>query len=73
GGHSLKATAAINAIEKKTGIRLPVKDIFSSPTPVMLSRKIEAAGEGEYSPIPQAEQREAYPASSTQKRLFILD
>ncbi|MFO7036111.1 non-ribosomal peptide synthetase [Bacillus velezensis] len=73
GGHSLKATAAINAIEKKTGIRLPVKEIFSSPTPVMLSRKIEAAGEGEYSPIPQAEQREAYPASSTQKRLFILD
>lgn len=73
GGHSLKATAAINAIEKKTGIRLPVKDIFSSPTPVMLARKIEAAGEGEYSPIPQAEQREAYPASSTQKRLFILD
>ncbi|MGY0108081.1 amino acid adenylation domain-containing protein [Bacillus velezensis] len=73
GGHSLKATAAINAIEKKTGIRLPVKDIFSLPTPVMLSRKIEAAGEGEYSPIPQAEQREAYPASSTQKRLFILD
>ncbi|PEW92503.1 hypothetical protein CN447_09975 [Bacillus thuringiensis] len=73
GGHSLKATAAINAIEKKTGIRLPVKDIFSSPTPVMLARKIEAAEEGEYSPIPQAEQREAYPASSTQKRLFILD
>ncbi|MRS26516.1 non-ribosomal peptide synthetase [Bacillus sp. RIT694] len=73
GGHSLKVTAAINAIEKKTGIRLPVKDIFSSPTPVMLARKIEAAGEGEYSPIPQAEQREAYPASSTQKRLFILD
>ncbi|PJN82852.1 non-ribosomal peptide synthetase [Bacillus velezensis] len=73
GGHSLKATAAINAIEKKTGIRLPVKDIFSSPTPVMLAKKIEAAGEGEYSPIPKAEQREAYPASSTQKRLFILD
>ncbi|WP_446476047.1 amino acid adenylation domain-containing protein [Bacillus velezensis] len=73
GGHSLKATAAINAIEKKTGIRLPVKEIFSLPTPVMLSRKIEAAGEGEYSPIPKAEQREAYPASSTQKRLFILD
>ncbi|TRW36511.1 amino acid adenylation domain-containing protein [Bacillus sp. PW192] len=73
GGHSLKATAAINAIEKKTGIRLPVKEIFSSPTPVMLAKKIEAAGEGEYSPIPQAEQREAYPASSTQKRLFILD
>ncbi|MEC1108782.1 amino acid adenylation domain-containing protein, partial [Bacillus velezensis] len=73
GGHSLKATAAINAIEKKTGIRLPVKEIFSSPTPSMLARKIEAAGEGEYSPIPQAEQRGAYPASSTQKRLFILD
>ncbi|WP_439016021.1 amino acid adenylation domain-containing protein [Bacillus velezensis] len=73
GGHSLKATAAINAIEKKTGIRLPVKEIFSSPTPAMLAKKIEAAGEGEYSPIPKAEQREAYPASSTQKRLFILD
>ncbi|UHC67134.1 phosphopantetheine-binding protein, partial [Bacillus sp. FCW2] len=52
GGHSLKATAAINAIEKKTGIRLPVKEIFSSPTPAMLAKKIEAAGEGEYSPIP---------------------
>ncbi|MGE7184228.1 amino acid adenylation domain-containing protein [Peribacillus sp. NPDC006672] len=73
GGHSLKATTAINAIEKKTGIRLPVKEIFSSPTPAMLAKKIEAAGEGEYSPIPQAEQRETYPASSTQKRLFILD
>ncbi|MGG0823585.1 amino acid adenylation domain-containing protein [Paenibacillus turicensis] len=73
GGHSLKATTAINAIEKKTGIRLPVKEIFSSPTPAMLAKKIEAAGEGEYSPIPKSEKRKAYPASSTQKRLFILD
>ncbi|ROR25863.1 surfactin family lipopeptide synthetase A [Mobilisporobacter senegalensis] len=73
GGHSLRATAAINAIEKKTGIRLPVKEIFSSPTPSLLAKKIEAEGEGEYSPIPKAEQRETYPASSTQKRLFILD
>lgn len=73
GGHSLRATTAINLIEKRTGIRLPIKEIFSSPTPSMLAKKIDELGNGQYCAIPKAEEKEWYFASSAQKRLFILE
>lgn len=73
GGHSLKATAVINLIEKHIGVRLPLKEIFASPTPSMLAKKINLQEKGMYSPIPKAEKRDKYPVSSAQKRLFILD
>lgn len=73
GGHSLRAATAINEIERRTGIRLPLKVIFSSPTPSMLAKKIDVLDKGQYDAIPKAEKKDRYPASSAQKRLFILD
>ena len=34
GGHSLRATRAINRIEAETGVRLPLKSMFTAPTAV---------------------------------------
>ncbi|MCL2121306.1 MAG: amino acid adenylation domain-containing protein [Clostridiales bacterium] len=73
GGHSLRATIAVNRIETYTGIRLPLRAIFVSPTPFKLAKELEAWGEGVYRPIPKAAKKEYYAMSSAQKRLFILE
>jgi bacitracin synthase 3 len=72
GGHSLKATRAINRIEAETGVRLPLKAMFANPTAEGLSDLISKEKGQIYQPIPKAEGREVYPMSSTQKRIFVI-
>jgi amino acid adenylation domain-containing protein len=70
GGHSLRATRLINQIEEKTGTRLPLREVFSHPTPEGLAACL--TGGETYIPIPKAEQRDSYPMSSTQKRTYLV-
>ncbi len=73
GGHSLRATRVVNQIEAKTGVRLPLKTIFTAPTVKLLAKEVEGAKAKEYIPIPQAEEKEIYPMSSAQKRLYLIN
>jgi len=73
GGHSLRATRVINQIEAKTGIRLPLKTLFTAPTVKLLAKEVGKAKAGDYIPIPQAEGKEVYPMSSAQKRLYLIN
>ncbi|MCL2122007.1 MAG: amino acid adenylation domain-containing protein, partial [Clostridiales bacterium] len=73
GGHSLKATMLVNKIEECTGIRLPLRTVFRSPTPRMLAQELEAPPQSGNEAIPAVEQKDHYATSSAQKRLFILD
>ncbi|WP_240480125.1 non-ribosomal peptide synthetase, partial [Paenibacillus fonticola] len=73
GGHSLRATRVVNQIEVKTGIRLPLKAIFAAPTAQLLAKEVEQAKEEAYIPIPKAEEKEVYPMSSAQKRLYLIN
>ncbi|OPA80600.1 hypothetical protein BVG16_07745 [Paenibacillus selenitireducens] len=72
GGHSLRAIRVINRIEAKTGIRLGIKDIFITPTVKGLSEKIAKQVKHKYESIPEAEIKEFYPMSSTQKRIYFV-
>ncbi|MEB6044601.1 non-ribosomal peptide synthase/polyketide synthase [Staphylococcus pseudoxylosus] len=74
GGHSLKAINVINKIEGETGIRLPLKVIFESPTVAQLGKVLndqESSLNGQN--IPTAEAKSYYLASSPQKRLYVLN
>lgn len=81
GGHSLKATRLVNQIEAETGVRIAMKEIFATPTAESLA--LLAAGAGEYTLAPRAEEKECcaiplaeeqdgYPMSSAQKRMFLI-
>lgn len=72
GGHSLRATRAINRIEAETGVRLKLKAIFENPTVEKLGVLLEQEAVEKYAPIEKAEEKEFYPMSSAQKRLFML-
>ncbi|CAM3640436.1 Amino acid adenylation domain-containing protein [Saccharibacillus brassicae] len=72
GGHSLRATRAINRLEARTGVRLPLTAIFEAPTPAALALRLQEAEHRVYVPIPAAPVQAAYPMSSAQKRLYLI-
>jgi tyrocidine synthetase-3 len=72
GGHSLKATVLAAKIHKALNIKVPLVEIFKSPTVRGLSSFIKGAGENQFIPIEPTEDKEYYPLTSAQKRLYIL-
>jgi acyl carrier protein/NRPS condensation-like uncharacterized protein len=72
GGHSLRATILAAKIYKKLGMKIPLTEIFKSPTIRGLSKNIPDAAEGKYIPLKSTEKREYYHLSSLQKRFYIL-
>ena len=73
GGHSLRAVKVINRLEELTGLRLSIKDLFDSPTAESLAKIISNARHEVYEEIPKAEEKEFYPVSSAQKRLYLIN
>jgi len=73
GGHSLRATRLVNRIEAKTGNRILLKEVFANPTVEKLTVLIEGGKGKEYNHLPKAEEKEFYPMSSTQKRIFLIE
>ncbi|WP_066507710.1 non-ribosomal peptide synthetase [Abyssisolibacter fermentans] len=73
GGHSLKATNLVARINKEFNKELPLKKILSNPTIKEISDYIKIAEISKKSSILPAEEKEYYPVSSTQKRIFILE
>lgn len=78
GGHSLKATALVTNIHKSFNVEIQLKEIFEIPTIRGLAARIKSAGQSIYSSIKPAEMLESYhgefyPASSAQKRLYIIN
>jgi acyl carrier protein len=74
GGHSLKATILTAKIHKALNIKIPLAEIFKTPTIRGLSGYInKAAGAGyTYMSIEPAEEKEFYELSYNQKRLWII-
>ncbi|MCP4151438.1 MAG: AMP-binding protein, partial [bacterium] len=72
GGHSLKAISLISKIHKEMDVKLPLGDIFRTPTIKGLAGFLEKAAEDKYIAIQPADEKEYYPLSSAQKRLYIL-
>ncbi|MEC1581805.1 amino acid adenylation domain-containing protein [Bacillus subtilis] len=72
GGHSLKATVLMSRIAKEFYVQVSLKDIFAHPTVEGLASIIREAEQNPYAAIEPAEERDTYPVSSAQKRIYVL-
>jgi acyl transferase domain-containing protein/acyl carrier protein len=72
GGDSLKAITITARIQKELQVEVPLAEFFNAPTVGGLADYIGGAEESVYSSIVSVEQKEYYPLSSAQKRLFTL-
>ncbi|MCP4217506.1 MAG: AMP-binding protein, partial [bacterium] len=72
GGHSLKAGGLVALVHKETGVKMPLAQVFKTPTLSRMANYIATAGRQDYVSIPAAEKREYYPLSAAQQRFFIL-
>ncbi|MDB4867900.1 MAG: lchAA, partial [Cohnella sp.] len=72
GGHSLKAMVMLAQIHRDLQVELPLKELFQSPTIEGLAQAIAKADKSSIVSLTPAEQREVYPVTSAQKRLYVL-
>jgi amino acid adenylation domain-containing protein len=72
GGHSLKTTVLISKIHKELQVKIPQVEIFKLPTIRQLSQYIKQAVPHAYISINPGEEKEYYPLSYNQKRLWIM-
>ncbi len=72
GGHSLNATILMSKIHRQLGIKVPLSEIFKNPYIKTLAHYITTHDVASFLAIEPVEQREYYPLSSAQKRLFFL-
>jgi tyrocidine synthetase-3 len=73
GGHSLKAATLISRIHKEFSVDMPLRAVFTNGNIKSIAEYIMDAESIMYSSIEKASEREYYPSSSAQKRLFILN
>jgi len=72
GGHSLKAINLASKIHKELNIEIPLREIFKTPTIKGLSGYISVSERSKYKAIGAISERDYYPVSSAQNRLWIL-
>ncbi|UCH97645.1 MAG: AMP-binding protein, partial [Candidatus Aminicenantes bacterium] len=72
GGHSLKATILVSKIYKNLGVKVPLVQMFKTPTIKGLSGYIKKAAPHRYVSIEPVEKKEYYCLSSAQNRLYFL-
>jgi amino acid adenylation domain-containing protein len=72
GGHSLRATILASKIHKEFNIRIPLKEIFKTPTIQGISRYIKKNAEDRFASVQPVETKEYYELSSAQDRFYFL-
>jgi amino acid adenylation domain-containing protein len=72
GGHSLRATLLATRIHKTFGVKLPLTEIFSSPTIRDLADFLRDASGNTFVSLEPAEQKEYYRLSPVQQRLYLV-
>ncbi|EJQ37641.1 amino acid adenylation domain-containing protein [Bacillus cereus BAG5X1-1] len=73
GGHSLKATTLTSRIHKELMVEVPLRQIFQTPTIKEIGEFINSTKESVYDSIKIVEEKDYYPLSSAQRRLYILN
>ncbi|MCP5047312.1 MAG: AMP-binding protein, partial [bacterium] len=72
GGDSLKAALLVSRVHKVFGVRLPVTELFNAPVLKDMAAGIAAMGATSFVPLEKTEDKEYYPLSFNQKRLWII-
>jgi fengycin family lipopeptide synthetase D len=73
GGHSLKATVLTSKLHKEFQVKVKLLDVFQASTIRELAERIKEMKTEEYRSIRLVEEKEYYPASYNQKRLWLLN
>ncbi|WP_066503439.1 amino acid adenylation domain-containing protein [Abyssisolibacter fermentans] len=73
GGHSLKAITFVSKIHQSLNIELPLQEVFRRQSVKEIAGFINQTTKSIYSSIIPVENREYYPLSSAQMRMFILN
>lgn len=74
GGHSLKATSLVSRIQKEFNFSMPIKVVFERPTVKAQAEWIRGQHDRQelHTTISPAAQKDYYPVSSAQKRIYVL-
>jgi amino acid adenylation domain-containing protein len=72
GGHSLRASIVITRIHKEFNVKVPLLELFKTPTVEQLAQYIAGNGQDSYEEIKPAERSDYYPLTSAQMRLYVL-
>ncbi|MBD0378729.1 non-ribosomal peptide synthetase [Paenibacillus sedimenti] len=72
GGHSLKAMTLLARFKQQLQANVPLRVLFESPTIEALALQIAQAEREAEAALKPVEQRDYYPVSSAQKRMFIM-
>lgn len=72
GGNSLRATKLAAKINQKLNIRISVRNVFEWQTIEQMAQSIEQMEQDVLVSIPQVEEKEYYPISSAQMRMYIM-
>jgi tyrocidine synthetase-3 len=72
GGHSIKATILVSKIHKTLDVKIPLDDLFKTPTVRGLAKYIKGLAKKRFEAIEPVEEKDYYVLSSAQKRLYIL-
>ncbi|MCP5047949.1 MAG: amino acid adenylation domain-containing protein, partial [bacterium] len=72
GGHSLKATIMVSRVHKAFDVKVPLAEVFRTPSVRQLAEYIHRAAPDRYAAVEPADKRQYYNLSSAQRRLYII-
>jgi amino acid adenylation domain-containing protein len=72
GGHSLTAIDMVSRVYREMKVKLPLVEVFQTPSIRELARYIESARSEMYISLGPMEKKEYYPLSSTQEQFYFL-
>ncbi len=72
GGHSLKAARLSNKYSKELAVKVPLRDLFVHTSIESHAELIRSSKKEEFIQIEKVAQRESYPISDAQRRLWVL-
>ncbi|PLX88596.1 MAG: hypothetical protein C0614_02395, partial [Desulfuromonas sp.] len=73
GGQSLRAMQLTGRLYQRFGVQLPLNGVYNNPTVAGLAEIIDQQTASEYSPIPCQPQRDCFPLSHAQQRLWAIE
>ncbi|WP_140397831.1 non-ribosomal peptide synthetase, partial [Paenibacillus apiarius] len=72
GGHSLRAMILVSRIHQAMSIHIAIRDVFRFPTVEAMALTVDGRAADVYEGLQPAGQRDYYPLSSAQRRLYVL-
>ena len=73
GGHSLRAIRVIALLDKKLGLKMDLRDLFTHPIIEKMAEQLESAETSAYEEIMPLPEQLDYEVSHAQRRLWVMD